>query len=301
MPKNFYTFLIIPQNKNSTKKITISNTFLKVVVVCVAAILLCSMYMYYDYLTIKREKAELARLRKMTREHKVQIQGLAERIDNFSQRMDELSQLDKEIRTLVQHDDRRYKGQLLGIGGSISDEARIKSIYDNDQERVLSDIRQTVDQLTDDAHGQKKSFSELITFLKRRKSILAATPSVWPVHGWVTSEFGYRKSPMSGMREFHKGIDIAARIGTVIAAPADGIVKEVSFDREMGRMVRIDHGYGMSTGYGHLLKITVQQGSMVKRGDRIGHVGTSGRTTGSHLHYSVMLNNVPVNPRKYIQ
>jgi murein DD-endopeptidase MepM/ murein hydrolase activator NlpD len=300
MPKNFYTFLIIPKKKSSAKRFTLSNKFLKGVAFCIMAVILASMYTYYDYIRIKRDKIELERLRRQTREQKVQIDDLAEKVNNFAMRMEELSQLDKNIRTMANVEDKRYKGQILGIGGSINDETRIKSYAETDQRMVIAKIDQNVEQLSKDAVEQKNSFNELFKFLKKQKSILAAMPSIWPVQGWVTSEFGFRSSPIGGGREFHKGIDIATRMGVHVVAPADGLVSEISYDRDVGHMIRIDHGYGMSTWYGHLLRTVAKQGNMVKRGDLLGYVGNSGRSTGSHLHYSVVLNGIPVNPRKYL-
>jgi murein DD-endopeptidase MepM/ murein hydrolase activator NlpD len=264
------------------------------------AVILASMYTYYDYIRIKRDKIELERLRRQTREQKVQIDGLAEKVNNFAMRMEELSQLDKNVRTMANVEDKRYKGQILGIGGSINDETRIKSHTETDQRMVIAKIDQNVEQLSKDAVEQKNSFNELFKFLKKQKSILAATPSIWPVQGWVTSEFGFRTSPLGGEREFHKGMDIATRMGVHVVAPADGLVCEIAYDRDVGHMIKIDHGYGMTSWYGHLLRTAVKQGNMVKRGDLLGYVGNSGRSTGSHLHYSVVLNGVPVNPRKYL-
>ncbi|MGO9136754.1 MAG: M23 family metallopeptidase [Syntrophales bacterium] len=300
MPKNFYTFLIIPKKKSSAKRLTLSNKVLKGIAFCLMALILVSMYTYYDYIRIKRDKIELERLRRQTREQKVQIDELAEKVNNFALRMEELSQLDKNIRTVANVEDKRYKGQILGIGGSTNGETRIRPNAETDERMVIAKVDQNLDQLSKDAVEQKNSFNELFKFLKKQKSILAATPSIWPVQGWVTSEFGFRSSPIDGSREFHKGIDIATRMGVPVAAPADGLVSEISYDRDVGHMVKIDHGYGMKSWYGHLLKTAVQQGNMVKRGDIIGYVGNTGRSTGSHLHYSVILNGIPINPRKYL-
>ena len=300
MPKNFYTFLIIPKRKSSAKKITLSNKVLKGVALCVMAVILASMYTYYDYIRLKRDKIELESLRRQTREQKVQIEGLVEKVNSFSMKMEELSQLDKNIRSVANIEERRYRGQILGAGGSINDETRVNSQGETDQRMVIAKVDRNIEQLSKDAVEQKNSFSELLGFLKKQKSILAATPSIWPVEGWVTSEFGYRSSPFSGEKEFHKGLDIATRMGVHVVAPADGLVSEVTYDRDMGHMVKINHGYGMTSWYGHLLRTPVKLGSMVKRGDIIGYVGNSGRSTGSHLHYSVTLNGIPVNPRKYL-
>ncbi|HEX7535241.1 MAG TPA: M23 family metallopeptidase [Syntrophales bacterium] len=300
MPKNFYTFLIIPKKKSSAKRLTLSNKVLKGIAFCIMAVILASMYTYYDYIRIKRDKIELERLRRQTREQKVQIDELAEKVNNFAIRMEELSQLDKNIRTIANVEDKRYKGQILGIGGSISDETKIRAHAETDERMVIAKVDQNLDQLSKDAVEQKNSFHELFKFLKKQKSILAATPSIWPVQGWVTSEFGFRSSPIGGGREFHKGIDIATRMGVHVVAPADGLVSEIAYDRDVGHMVKIDHGYGMTSWYGHLLRTAVNQGNMVKRGDVIGYVGNSGRSTGSHLHYSLILNGIPINPRKYL-
>jgi murein DD-endopeptidase MepM/ murein hydrolase activator NlpD len=300
MPNNFYTFLIIPKKKSSAKKFTISSKLLKGIVYCSVIIILSFMYTYYDYIQIKRDKSELDRFKRLTKEQNLQIEGLVEKVNNFAMKMEELNQLDKNVRVMANLEDNRYRGQMLGIGGSISEETRIKSGVDTDQKMVIAKIQQNIDQMTKEATEQKNSFHELLKFLKEQKSIIASTPSIWPVQGWVTSEFGYRTSPLGGAKEFHKGIDIATRVGLQIVAPADGMVTEIAYDRDVGHMIKIDHGHGMTTWYGHLLKSSIRQGSMVKKGELIGYVGNSGRSTGSHLHYTVLLNGVPVNPRKYL-
>lgn len=279
---------------------TISSSLLKGLFLCLMVMLLFVMYTFYDYIKIKREEMELARLRQQTKEQKIQIEGLAEKVNNFAIKMDELRQLDKQIRVLANVDDKHNRGQILGIGGSPDLENRVMSRVEADQKMLIANINRNVDQLTEDSNDQGRSYHELIRFLKEQKSIREATPSLWPVRGWVTSEFGNRPSPLGGDREFHKGIDISARMGIQIVVPADGIVLEASYDREMGHMIRINHGHGVVTWYGHLMKSAVREGSLVKRGAVIGYIGNSGRSTGSHLHYSVFLNGVPVNPRKYL-
>jgi murein DD-endopeptidase MepM/ murein hydrolase activator NlpD len=300
LPKDFYTFLIIPKKKSSAKKLTISSTLLKGLSLSLMVLVLFAMYTSYDYIKIKREKTELARLRQQTKEQKVQIEGLVEKVNNIAVNMDELRQLDKQIRVLANMEDKRSAGQILGIGGSPDSENRIASRMEADQKMLMANIDKNVDQLTDDATEQRRSYHELLRFLKEQKSMRDAMPSVWPVKGWVTSEFGSRTSPMGRAREFHRGIDIATKMGVPIAAPADGIAAEVAYDREMGHMIRINHGHGMVTWYGHLMKSAVKEGTFVNKGAVIGYIGNSGRSTGSHLHYSVFLNGVPVNPRKYL-
>jgi murein DD-endopeptidase MepM/ murein hydrolase activator NlpD len=147
---------------------------------------------------------------------------------------------------------------------------------------------------------QVVSFQQLDEFFKNQKSLLSSTPSIWPTRGWVTSGFGMRKSPFTGLNETHKGWDIGARMGSQIRTTADGVVVVAGRKSGYGKMVEIDHGYGISTRYGHNSKNLVEVGDRVKRGALIGMVGSTGRSTGPHLHYEVLLNGVPVNPKNYI-
>jgi murein DD-endopeptidase MepM/ murein hydrolase activator NlpD len=130
---------------------------------------------------------------------------------------------------------------------------------------------------------------------------LAAAPTLWPVTGRVTGSFGERIDPFSGEGAFHRGVDISSDYGTRIIAPADGIVRFSDFMNGYGRVVLIDHGNGISTLYGHLSGFAVSAGQLIHRGDSVGYVGQSGRSTGPHLHYEVRIFNTPVNPHKYLR
>jgi murein DD-endopeptidase MepM/ murein hydrolase activator NlpD len=130
---------------------------------------------------------------------------------------------------------------------------------------------------------------------------LAAAPSLWPVQGRVTSSFGERLDPFNGEGAFHAGMDIGAEIGTPVHATADGIVVLAEASNGYGREVVIDHGHDIKTCYGHLSGFAVTQGQQVARGQVIGYVGDSGRSTGAHLHYEVRIHNTPVNPYKYLR
>lgn len=300
MPKNFYTLLILPKKNSSAKKISLSSTLVKGVSIFVMGLILFVMYISYDYIHIRREQAELKRLKQQTVEQRKQIEGLVTKVDQFSIKMDEFRQFDKKIRIMAKLVTGRDKEQLLGIGGPVSEENRMRSKIAADDKTMIAGIDRRMDRLMDDAVTREQSFTALLTRLQEKKSLLAATPSIWPVLGWVTSEFGKRISPFGSETEFHKGIDIATRIGRPIQAPADGVVAEVAYEHGLGQMVRIDHGHGVSTIYAHLSKAAVRVGTTISKGDRLGYVGNTGSTTGSHLHYAVLLNGIPVNPRKYI-
>jgi murein DD-endopeptidase MepM/ murein hydrolase activator NlpD len=147
---------------------------------------------------------------------------------------------------------------------------------------------------------QRTSQEEIQGFLNDQRSQSAAKPVGWPTRGWITSNFGMRNSPFTGRRKMHEGLDIAARSGTPITATADGIVSRAETASGYGKLVVIDHGYGYRTYYAHNSKIFVKVGQRVKRGEKVAAVGSTGSSTGSHLHYEVRLNNAPLNPRKFL-
>ena len=298
MPDHF-TLMIIPNRKSGVKKISIPRTFIRNIIIASVLFIIVTLYVVYDYASIKRDRAELARLRQQTKEQSQQFKELAMKMDAFSDRMEELRQVDKNIRSLA-YETNRGKKIPLGIGGS-DNETKINSLLDQDQKKLIAGMRQGIEKLNEDAGYREKSFSELLSFLHEQKSILASTPSIWPVKGWVTSEFGARQSPFRSGVEFHRGLDISTRFGKEVIAPADGIVVISAYESQDGNFVKIDHGRGLATGFAHLSKRAVKQGMRVKRGEIIGYVGDTGRSTGAHLHYAVFVNNFPVNPRKYLK
>jgi murein DD-endopeptidase MepM/ murein hydrolase activator NlpD len=132
-------------------------------------------------------------------------------------------------------------------------------------------------------------------------SSLGIVPALWPVVGRITGHFGERLDPFSGEGAFHAGLDIASHYGDEVRATADGVVEEVDRRAGYGKLVVIDHGFGVTTWYGHLSGFNVQDGMRVKSGDVIGYEGESGRSTGPHLHYEVRIYNTPVNPWRYLR
>jgi murein DD-endopeptidase MepM/ murein hydrolase activator NlpD len=130
---------------------------------------------------------------------------------------------------------------------------------------------------------------------------LAFTPSIWPVQGRITGSFGDRLDPFSGEGAFHAGVDISSSYGDAVHAAADGLVVAVDTRPGYGRVVVVDHGFGTSTWYGHLSGFSTQVGAQVKRGEVIGYVGTSGRSSGPHVHYEVRVYGAPVNPWRYLR
>lgn len=154
----------------------------------------------------------------------------------------------------------------------------------------INDISSTLDKV-------EKSFNEL-------NETLDLTPSIWPListeQGRITSSLGYRRDPFTGKRTYHSGIDISAELGTPIIAPANGVVMKAQKIGGLGNLLEIDHGLKFITRYGHLTKFNVKKHDNVKRGDIIGYLGNTGRSTGPHLHYEVIYNGKEVNPKDYI-
>jgi murein DD-endopeptidase MepM/ murein hydrolase activator NlpD len=132
--------------------------------------------------------------------------------------------------------------------------------------------------------------------VERRHALAAATPSVWPVAGWLTSTYGSRTDPFTNDKDFHPGLDISADYGQPVVATGDAIVIAAGPNGAYGNMVALDHGFGIMTKYGHLSRIAVMNDQRVKRGDIIGYVGSTGRSTGAHLHYEVWMNGKLTNP-----
>jgi murein DD-endopeptidase MepM/ murein hydrolase activator NlpD len=130
----------------------------------------------------------------------------------------------------------------------------------------------------------------------RRNALANATPSMWPAYGWLSSRMGPRRDPVTGDTDYHSGLDIAGERGQPVFATADGTVRQVGYQGAYGNLIVIDHGFGLESRYGHLLKYLVKEGSKVQRGDIIAQVGATGRATGYHLHYEVFANGRLINP-----
>jgi murein DD-endopeptidase MepM/ murein hydrolase activator NlpD len=136
--------------------------------------------------------------------------------------------------------------------------------------------------------------------VQRRQALAAATPSMWPVVGWLSSPYGNRRDPFTGGADFHPGLDISADFGEPVHATADGVIASAAVNGNYGNLVEIDHGFGITTRYGHLSRFASSAGQRIHRGDVIGYVGSTGRSTSAHLHYEILLNGQLTNPIKLL-
>ena len=228
-----------------------------------------------------------------------QIKKFAIALNDFKNKMIQLEQFKRNI--CIAHNIEKFVNdeQLFGLGGSPPEDINPESYLKQRHQRLIKDMHHQVGQLNHASAVQRDDLESLLHMLEFQKTVLAHTPAIWPVNGWISSQFGFRKSPFTGKREFHKGLDIANRKGSPVIATADGTITFVGRKGSLGNAVIIDHGFGTVTRYAHLDKILCKNGDKVQRSDTIGLVGNSGRSTGPHLHYEVHLSGVPVNPTKY--
>ncbi len=306
MPKNF-TFVIASNTGAPVKKITVSSSCLVLLCVLFLVGLIALGVVAADYRRLKIGftsaddlQGEIAHQHDEIKAQRKQIQEHASEINKLKSEMMRFYHFEKKIRIIANLNDPDEQNSVFGIGGPAPEDLDVTLSLTRNHSGLVREMHEQVTQLNQMSMQQIKGFDSLLAHLNNQKILLASTPAISPVQGWITSGFGYRKSPFTGLKEFHKGLDIASRMKTPVLATADGVVVFCASKGFMGEMVVIDHGHGMVTRYAHLNKVLKKNGNRVKRGDRIGLVGNSGRSTGPHLHYDVRLNGISVNPEKYI-
>lgn len=230
-----------------------------------------------------------------------QIKSFALKIETLKQQVTNLASFEDKVRVIADIGQTSDSSGLIGIGGIPNEQLDLDLPLEEKHNTLIREMHQQVDQTIQAADSQAVDFESLISKLEQKRNLLASTPSIRPVDGgWITSYFGYRKSPFTGLKEFHSGLDISNRPGEKIIATANGIVSFAARKMYIGNLVIIDHGFGRVSKYGHLKEVLVKPGQKIKRGDAIGLLGNTGRSTGPHLHYEVRINGTPVNPLKYI-
>ena len=299
--KEYFTIMIVPGPNSQVRTIRISKSAIKSTFYSLIGVVLFSLYLAYEYHDVKGKVWELQAVREELVQQKTQVQNFALNLLDYKRQMFLLRDLDTKLRRVVSLGPRDKAQQVLGIGGP--DELGLQNLAalgEKKQADALREMSQELTQLKGAASRQEASLQMLIEYFEDKRSLYASTPSLWPVRGWVTSRYGMRTSPFSGIEKFHDGIDIAAQIGTPVAASADGVVVKAGFSTGYGNMVELSHGYGIKTLYAHNSRLTVKAGQRVHRGDVIAYAGDSGTSTGPHLHYEVKVNGLPVNPAKYL-
>jgi murein DD-endopeptidase MepM/ murein hydrolase activator NlpD len=298
--KKGYTFIIVSPKLTRIKKYFVSMLFLKLLAFSLFLILLGLSYTLYNRIQLKNELFELDLLKQEKASHLSQIQWFAVQINDLKDNLAHLKAFERKLSIISNFQSPTPHDVLSGVGGSLSDKSLLSFHFDQGHEKLIDDLRLEIRQLNEEFKRHEESLHELNEYIQGKKFLLARTPAIWPTRGWVTAGFGYRISPLTGLKEFHPGLDIAAKMGTPIIAPSDGVVASIGMKGGYGKMLIIDHGYGFITRYGHISKAKVKVGSKVKRGQTIATVGNTGRSTGPHLHYEVKVKGIAVNPERYI-
>ncbi|MCG6972183.1 MAG: M23 family metallopeptidase [Desulfobacterales bacterium] len=300
------SFYLLSYSGNTVKQFALTRRRLGIVLTCSLILLMITAGIFFDYFNLKItfDKKEIEKtISNQSNEilsQRKQIQEFANEINVLKSNLVRLNKFEKKIRIIANINNPSEKDNLFGVGGSIPEDLDPKLPLAEKHNSLMREMHEQARELSLASVSQEKVFESLINDLKRKRNLLSSTPSIWPAKGWLSSGFGYRISPFTGLREFHKGFDISSRKGTKVIATADGVVTFAGRNGLYGNMIKIDHGHGMMTRYGHLEKMLKKRGDAVKRGDVIGLMGNTGRSTGPHVHYEVFLNGLPVNPQKYI-
>jgi murein DD-endopeptidase MepM/ murein hydrolase activator NlpD len=294
------TIVFVPGGHLKVRQIGIPRTLMAFLILFFISAVLLLAWGGRDYWTVKKKMPMLSQLQKENTLQREQLILLTEKIDLISNKLAELKNFDQKLKTMVNLETNEDNNQFFGIGGS--DPALMDPDYtlEDAHQKLVRLMHKSMDDLDREISVATAEKAELVDYFEKQKSLLSHTPSLWPTKGWISSRFGYRVSPFTNEKEFHKGLDISTSKSSSIIAPAEGIVTSVRWDHGYGKIVSINHEYGLITKYAHLEKVLVKKGEYVKRGQKIALVGDTGRTTGPHLHYEVHLNGAPVNPLRYI-
>jgi murein DD-endopeptidase MepM/ murein hydrolase activator NlpD len=233
---------------------------------------------------------------------------MAEEMSRWREMLEMARATDKQMRILLGLGSReRVLGTDEALGGpNASDKKVLRKLLAGDLTGVSDAlVRRSVEDLRRESERRLASFQEISWHIANERSLFRSTPSLWPAAGHISSGFGYRFSPVNlsddgVFKHFHEGVDIANKPDTPIVATADGVVRYTGWFSGYGVMVLIDHGFGFSTVYAHVSKATVKEGGRVVRGQLVAYMGTSGRSTGNHVHYEVWRHGRPANPTSYL-
>jgi septal ring factor EnvC (AmiA/AmiB activator) len=312
------------------KKIRVEHRVLVRSVVCAVLVLVGFVGAMAHYFQVVGKVAENQLLRAENLELQNRWREAEQKFSHINDELDRVKRLNSNLRHITQLNDPDRKLSIAApeasrgsapefVGGGIATEpaqagmgavgvsktgGEGKMIADGDSRPARGDgdgdLIKQLDDLGKKVKVQEQEARALKSYFEDQQALLAAAPSIWPVRGWVTSDFSVRLDPYTGERVMHEGLDIATGMGTPVRAPADGTVVFGGVEGGYGHVLVIDHGYGLKSRFGHLSRIDVKVGQKVHRGDFVAAVGNTGRSTGPHLHYEVRVNGVADNPRKFI-
>ncbi len=299
--KKKLTVMLVPHHTNRTLKMSVPFIFIYSIIACWAGLTAYSFFIttrHIDYLATKQKNKALQE----------KIAFFIQETVKSNELVSQVEKIDHRLRNMVASNSKKiinrypfYASYLrtylnLGKGGPSKNE---QQVVDNLLQK--NQFRKINKNLQINSNKQIKSFLEISKCIFLQKSILEATPCIWPTYGYISSRFGYRISPFTNKSEFHTGLDIANRKGSPVWATADGIVTVANRAKGYGYVIAIKHGYGLSTYYAHNSKLLVKIGDYVTRGQIISYTGNTGRSTGNHLHYEVRVRGKAVNPIYYLK
>lgn len=296
MSKRSYTLIVVPNSSSGLHRFNVplwavsSLAVIGVLAIGSAAVL----GVHYARMAIRTANYEHLLAENSTL--RVENQNLQVSTEQLNTRIVGLESLTGQIQQIMETDTWNQRLGLIedgGMGGSVDD-------FPTSLMSATFNVRDTLEfarERTLELEGQLRSVETLV---ETRAGKLRLTPSIWPVSGAVRSRFGRRRDPFTGQNEVHQGLDIAALYGTPVRAPANGRVIVAGRQAAYGNLVVVDHGNGITTRYGHLSRFDVNVGDRLTKGDLLGYVGSTGRSTGPHLHYEVRVNERAVNPRNYL-
>ncbi len=288
MALKHHTVIFVPHARASLRKWRVTNLQLGLLFGGIGLATLASLLISWSYFTTSIDRSHLEALRTENQDLRQVNKSFASSIEGLEGKLAEYEERTRKLAILAGLET-ASNGSEAGIGGSPDDSHRA-------EEGPQGEIAFISDRLG----ALDSTLSEVRSRLDARAQWISSMPTTAPVRGLWTSAFGVRSDPVHGGRAFHEGIDISAAPGAPVRATAAGIVTTAGWSGGLGRSVSVTHGYGLNTRYGHLSEVAVREGQRVRRGDVIGYVGNTGRSTGYHLHYEVRQNGEPVNPVGFI-
>lgn len=293
-----YHIVVFKDKQGSCKKFQLRGWFMVTLFFLMVGLTAGNVILWQKYANHNRLEKGLNLAEKTVQEQKTQLLSFSQKIASLQKNLDRIRDFDSKLRVMINLDQDTQAAAPKGGPANENFSKGYLPLYR--QELLARKMHDFLRQLNVEARLEEVRQQEIMHTLRNNQNILEATPSIWPTSGWVTSGFAWRTSPFTGKREFHKGIDISAPRGTPVYAPARGKITFTGRDGSYGLSIRLKHNATLSTRFAHLHRIAIKSGKTVTRGELIGYVGNTGRSTGPHLHYEVRLNGVPVNPKRYI-
>jgi len=294
MGKSFYTLIVVPHASPRLRKLKLPARVLHGLAGVGVLCFFVAVALGFSYIKMAFKAADYDKLQAENTDLKIQKRNLEVATVKLGEKISNIENLFQQIKTLVDSDSqKRSKANVRAVGGSKID-------YPTAELLGSPNLKDDIDLLRDRTAEMENQLTLFQKVAEKKATIRRSTPTIWPVKGNLTSQYGNRADPFNGEGEVHLGVDIGALFGTQVRAPADGKVIYAQRKTAYGNLIIVDHGYGFTTRLGHLSQFAVKAGQRVRKNDVIGYVGTSGRSTAPHLHYEVRLNDRPVNPKNYL-